>query len=132
MQIVLASYFEEDNHGSGRKIGISPGKPGNLNYNCDSMFEPFSPGQLYWDFHKNKKDDYEGAGEVFSSGYREKLNEFVEMVNAEAKDKGISPLEVLPFKDGDTLLSWEKAGHTSYRTMLADFLRELGYEVEEN
>ena len=132
MQIVLASYFEEDNHGSGRKIGVSPGKPQNLDYDCESVFEPFSPGDLYWDYHKNKKEDYEQAGQIFSEGYRAKLDAFVESAQAKADEEGVSVLEVLPFKDGDTLLSWEKKGNTSYRAMLADYLRELGYDVEEN
>jgi len=132
MQIVLASYFEEDNHGPGRKIGVSPGKPTSIDYECESMFEPFSPGQLYWDYHQNKKNDYDSAGEIFSSGYRAQLDGFVKDAQSRADAEGKSVLEVLPFKDGDTLLTWEKKGNTSYRAMLADFLRDLGYEVEEN
>lgn len=132
MQIVLASYFEEDNHGEGRKIGVSPGKPNNLDYECEFVFEPFSPGDLYWDYHKNKKEDYEHAGEVFVNAYREQLDSFVQEATEEAQKQGKDIIDILPFKDGDTLLSWEKKGNMSYRAMLADYLRDLGYEVEEN
>ncbi len=132
MQIVLASYFEEDNHGLGRKIGVSPGKPSNLDYECEMVFEPFSPGDLYWDYHKNKKDDYDAAGEVFVEGYRKKLDEFMNSLSEEAQNQGKDLIEILPFEEGDTLLSWEKKGNVSYRAMLADYLRDIGYEVEEN
>lgn len=132
MKIVLASYFEQDNHGEGRKIGVSPGKPDTIDYECEFQFEPFSPGDLYWDYHKNKRDDYEGAGKAFVEGYRAQLEEFVEELTSEAESQGKTPIDILPFEDGDTLLTWEKKGNTSYRSMLADYLRDIGYDVEEN
>ena len=132
MQVVLASFFEISNHGNGRKIGISPGKPNNLEYECDLVFEPFSPGDLYWDYHKNKKEDYDSAGEIFVSSYKEKLEAFFQSALEESQKQGKDIQEILPFQDGDTFLSWEKKGNTSYRAMLADYLRDFGYEVEEN
>lgn len=128
-KLYLCSYFEEDLHGPGRKIGISPGKPKDVE--CDSKFDALSPGDLYWDYQKYKKDDPEIAGKAFNKSYRAQLEAFVEEVQAEAKASGKSVFEVLPFQDGDTLLSWEKSGHLTYRTHVAEYLRRLGYEVEE-
>jgi|SRR5690606_6036995 len=131
MKLILASYFEEDNHGHGRKIGVAPSKPKDLPYDCDFVFSHLSPEDLYWEYHKNKKNDPELAGKIFVENFEAKLKDFSNAVVKEAEEKGISNLEVLPFKDGDTLLSWEKGGHTSFRTHIAACLRELGYEVEE-
>lgn len=130
MKIVTASFFQEENHGPGRKIGISPGKPNDVE--CDTVFYPLSPGQLYWDYHKQKKAGNEDAGENFVNGYKEQLDNFVHSVKKEAQETGKTVFEVLPFQDGDTLLSWENKGHLTYRAHAAEALRELGYEVEEN
>jgi len=144
MLIVLASYFEPEHHGDGRKIGVSPGKPkpsqidqacedkGVESYECDSLFKPLSPGDFYWDYMRDKKLNYKEAGRTFRESYSKQLDKFAEGVREKADKEGKDVLEVLPFKDGDTLLSWERNGHMSYRTMLADTLRDLGYDVEEN
>jgi hypothetical protein len=96
-------------------------------YDCSIVFEPLSPGDLYFDYHKMKKVDADKAGVDFTEGYRKQLTNFVN----EVKAKGPAE-EVLPFKEGDTLLTWELRGNTSYRTIVAEFLQELGYAVEEN
>ncbi|MHA2067310.1 MAG: hypothetical protein ACXABY_23325, partial [Candidatus Thorarchaeota archaeon] len=59
MILVLASYWEPENHGPGRKIGISPSKPRNLEeecgYECDLLYEALSPDDsTYYDYHENK------------------------------------------------------------------------------
>jgi hypothetical protein len=54
------------------------------------------------------------------------------MASGEAESQNKTVQEILPFKDGDTLLSWELKGNLSYRSSVANTLRELGYEVEEN
>jgi hypothetical protein len=148
MLIVLASYFEPENHGTGRKIGISPGKkpkqeqidqrceekgvePYSID-DCAAVFRPISPGDYYWDYMRDKKSDYKEAGRIFRESYSKQLDEFAEGVREKADKEGKDVFEILPFKDGDTLLSWEHKGHMSYRTMLADTLRDLGYDVEEN
>lgn len=131
MKLVLASYFQPENHGPGRKIGVSPGKPKESPTECDVVFQSFVP-EGYWDYHKAKKTDPKEAGVKFVTSYEDQLSKFVESVNEEAKKEGKSPLEILPFKDGDTLLSWENKGNMSYRGILARFLRDLGYEVEES
>lgn len=126
----MASYFQEDHHGSGRKIGISPGKPENA-CECEFRFPPLDPGQIYWDYHKYKKDDPEMAGQAFVEAYRKQCEEFVAGVKKNADEEGKSVQEILPFQDGDTLLSWELKGNMTYRAIAAEYLRELGYDVEE-
>ena len=144
MLIVLASYFEPENHGSGRKIGVSPGKPkleqiekaceekGVEPYECEFLYKKLSPGDYYWDYMRDKKGDYKKAGEVFRESYARQLEQFADDVREKAEQEGKDVLDVLPFQEGDTLLSWEHKGHMSYRAMLADTLRDLGYDVEEN
>ena len=128
MKLVLASYFQPENHGDGRKIGVSPGKPRDIE--CESVFTSFVPAN-YWEYHETKKTDPE-AGRKFVEGYNSQLEEFVAEVKQEAEKQGVPVHQLLPFKDGDTLLSWEKKGNLSYRAILAKYLMELGYEVEEN
>ena len=128
VQIVLASFFQPENHGPGRKISIAPGKPRDAQ--CDSLFEMISPGDLYFEYMKNKKDP--DAGKIFVEGYEKILADFKEDVLNEAKENNISIFEVLPFEDGDTLLSWEHKGHMSFRRMAATCLKDLGYDVIEN
>jgi hypothetical protein len=136
MKIYLASFFEIDNHGPGRKIGICPSKPKELEYECELYYPYLSPGDLYWDYHKAKKQagDDEGllkqAGLDFVSGYKNRLKDMKTEVDNISSDTGKSLEEILELEDGDTLLSWEKEGNTSHRTAVAKFLRELGYEVE--
>ena len=133
MRLVLASFFQEENHGHGRKIGICPKKPDSEeSVPCDLKFVALDPGDLYWNYHKQKHSDPDQAGKQFVSAYREKLQHFVEDVRKTASEQGKTVLEVLPFKEGDTLLSWEKKGNTSYRAITAEYLRQLGYDVEES
>lgn len=150
MLIVLAGYFQPENHGPGRKIGISTGKPRNLyekGYECDLVMDSLAPnGDDYWAYQDAKKqakkveatDNEEAArimrdaADAFVSSYKNKLDSLKETVLEMATNENKTPQEVLPLQDGDTLLSWENAGHTSYRTILAEYLRELGYDVEEN
>lgn len=128
MKLVLASYFQPENHGPGRKIGVSPGKPRDVE--CDVVFTPFVPNN-YWEYHSNKKTDPD-AGRKFVEGYNAQLESFVKEVKSEAESLGKSVQELLPFEDGCSLLSWEKKGNLSYRGILAKYLTQLGYEVEEN
>lgn len=125
MKLATASYFEPQNHGEGRKIGITSGKPKSAE--CDFRFEPLDPGDLYWDY-KNKKID----SPTFIQLYKKKLSSFVDEVRETAASEGKTVFEVLPFKDGDTLLSWENNGHTTFREFVAESLRELGYDVIES
>ena len=139
--IYTASYWEPEVHGHGRKIGISPSKPKNLvdecGYDCQICHEFLSPNEIYWDYHKAKKeadgDDVlmKKAGDDFVIGYIARLADFKATLEAESKQTGQSIQSLIGFEDGDTLLSWERGGHTSFREYTAAFLRELGYEVIE-
>lgn len=136
MKIYLASFFETENHGPGRKIGICPSKPKELEYECNLVHEYLSPGDLYWDYHKAKKqagddeDLLKQAGLDFVSGYKSRLENLKSEIDNTSSETGDSIEDILGFEDGDTLLSWEKEGNTSHRISVAKFLRELGYEVE--
>jgi hypothetical protein len=139
--IYTASYFDPESHGPGRKIGISPSKPKNLQeecgYDCEICHEFLSPEQVYWDYFKAKKaadgDDIlmKQAGDNFVTGYQNRLADFKATLETEAKKTGTSIQDLIGFEDGDTLLSWERNGHLSFRDQVAAFLRELGYEVIE-
>lgn len=143
MKITLytASYFDPEVHGPGRKIGISPSKPKNLveecGYDCEIRHEYLSPEDVYWNYHKAKKaadgDDemLKKAGEDFVTGYKNRLAAFKSELESEAKSSGKTIQELIGFEDGDTLLSWERGGHTTFREHTAAFLRELGYDVVE-
>lgn len=139
--IYTASYFEPENHGTGRKIGISPSKPKNLaefGYECDICHDFLSPGDVYWDYHSAKKsagdDDalIKKAGEDFVTGYKNRLVKFKEELEKISKNTGKSIQEIIGFENNDTLLSWERGGNLTFREHTAAFLRELGYEVIEH
>lgn len=118
MKIYLASYLQPQNHGPGRKIAIASSKPDDLKV---SAFVPFIPDEsAIVKYNVIKKTDQKAAAEYFQSYYENKLNEFFEKIES---------LKQLPFQDGDTLLSWERAEYTSYRPTLAKFLEKAGYEV---
>lgn len=130
ISLVLASFFEPHFHGKGRKIGVAPRKPANVE--CDLVFDPLSPtADDYFTYHKNKHDGPE-AGEKFVEAYKTQLGNFCMQVSKDAKKQGKDITELLPFKDGDTLLSWERKGSVTYRKHLAEYLRDLGYDVIEN
>ena len=132
MKIYLASYFEEENHGPGRKIGVSPGKPDSIDYECEQVHRGLGPEDIYWEYHKLKKSDPDKASEYFNKEYEAKLQKFVDEVKKAANQQNTTVFKLIGFEDGDTLLSWEKAGNTSFRTTLAEYLRKLGYDVTEN
>ncbi len=126
MKLFLASYFEPENHGNGRKIGISINKPNEEGpracSTCQVCFDPFIPdSNAFWTYHDTKKTD-PLAGKKFSEAYKSQLENFLTEIEGP---------EDLPFEEGDTLLSWEKRGHLSYRSILATYLEKLGYEVEQ-
>ena len=141
MKIFTASYWEPEVHGHGRKIGISPSKPKNLveeaGYDCDICHEYLSPGDAYWNYFKAKKAAGENADlqkkalDTFVEEYQERLEAFKKEVLDKAKSSGKSVEEIIGFEEEDTLLSWERGGHATYRVQAAKCLRELGYEVEE-
>lgn len=141
MKIVLASYFEPQYHGKGRKIGITPSCPKNLKeehgYSCDLKFSDFSPEDIYWNYISSKKaaKDPEAlklAGDEFVNKYAEKLNSLKKTIEAQAKTENKTVMEVIGLQNEDTLLSWELKGHLTFRTALIEFLTGFGYNVISN
>lgn len=86
---------------------------------------------MYWDYHKEKRENSSLAADKFIKNYREQCENFVKSVLETAKEHNKTVFEVLPFQEEDNLLTWEKGGHTTYRAIAAESLRELGYDVEE-
>jgi hypothetical protein len=118
MKIYLASYLQPQNHGPGRKIAIASSKPDNLKV---SAFVPFIPEESsIVKYNVMKQTDPKAAAEYFQEYYEDRLSSFFQMIVS---------LDQLPFEDGDTLLSWERAEYTSYRPTLAKYLEKAGYEV---
>ena len=151
MKIVLASYFAEETHGPGRKIGITHDKPpalDDLDYDCEFRYEALAPdrGDMIgyyvdrnklkkeaggWNFDEDQKERFKKIGKKFSDAYEEKLKKFVDHVIAESEETGRTPQDIVGLEEGDTLLSLEKGGNTSYRSLTAEYLRKLGYDVNE-
>jgi hypothetical protein len=141
MKIYTASFWEPELHGSGRKICISPSAPKNLEEECgyvpDFSHDWLSPDDVYWDYHKAKKASggdeelMKIAGENFVTAYKSRLEDFKVALENESKETGRSIQDLIGIEDEDTLLSWERGGHITFRTHTAEFLRSLGYEVEE-
>jgi hypothetical protein len=126
MKLYLASFFEPDNHGPGRKISIATNVPEDIDVDATfDMFVPLGMGEYYRDRYKVKN-----AGEKFVGSYKKQLDDMYSELSVDAAKEGKSMMEVLPFKDGDTLLSWEHAGNLSYRGILNDYLKKVGYETE--
>lgn len=128
MKLYLASYFQPENHGPGRLIGISYGKPKDTD--APYVYRQFVPSADIWFKYKDlAKENQEKASATFEVDYKQQIGNFVNQLTKDAKAQGKSPMEMLPLESGDTLASWEKDGHLTYRLLLAPFLQELGYEV---
>lgn len=132
MKIYLASFLEPENFGTGRVIGIiNSNKPTHIV--CDFQFKHLTPRQKLTDTYNDMIiSDPKNAGKQFVTDFTEQLDSFCEEVLAAAQEDGVNVDELLPFKDGDTLASWERASFTNYRSLIAPFLQKLGYEVVIN
>lgn len=132
MKLFLASFLQKENFGKGKIIGITTGsKPRDVV--VKEVFLPVTPSQALLDkYYDLREKDPKEAGEYFTSEYTAQLEKFVEDVQEVAESEGKTPMDVLPFSDGDTLCSWERAQYTNYRKILAPFLEKLGYEVVNN
>lgn len=129
MKLYLASFFEPDNHGPGRKISVATGVPKDIKVN--TCFDPLVPEGMR-EYYRERNINSKVAGEKFEKSYNEQLDNLYKNITEDAKIENKSIQELLPFQEGDTLLSWEKSGNISYRTILYDFLIKLGYEVALN
>lgn len=72
------------------------------------------------------------AAENFINGFRDQLNDFVNKVIKYAAEFHKTPIELLPFQESDTLVSWERKANNNYRGLVAEALEKLGYEVISN
>lgn len=132
MKLFLASFLQRENFGPGNVISICRGsKP----KDCDvkQQFVHFIPAQSLLDqYYLLRNNDQKAAGELFVTGYQSQLQQTIDEIIKEAAKTTLSPIQVLPFKDGDTLCSWERKQNNNYRKILAPYLERLGYEVVLN
>lgn len=129
MKLFLASFLQKENFGPGTVISICNGsKPRDIA--VKQQFKHFIPSQdLISTYYDVVTEEPEKASKIFVSGYQKQLEEVVDSIKQEAEKEGLSPTDILPFKDGDTLCSWERAQNNNYRKILAPYLEKLGYEV---
>lgn len=126
IKIYLASHKEPENHGYGRKISISRSKP----KGSGLEFLPFCPSlKISNEYIVKKASDPNEAAYYFNNSYANQLDLLKKDVYTQCKQTGLLPKDILPFKDGDTLLSWERFMFSNYRHHVAEFLLEMGYEV---
>ena len=129
MKLYLASFEEHHNHGPGRKIAIADTKPDF--YDVDGAFTFLMPKQeITHEYRKMQIANQMKAASFFNKEYKQQLSDFCSDVLKNAGEQNTDPTSLLPFKDGDSLLSWERESFTSYRPVVAEYLKKLGYEVE--
>lgn len=128
MKLYLASYLEKHNFGSGELYAIANTKPNN--FKLSQAYTFFIPAEgILEKYRKLQLENQKEAADYFNTAFSAQLDSFVDAVKAVHENEGTPIFELLPFKDGDTLLSWEREGYTSYRPMIAKCLKVLGYEV---
>ena len=132
MKLYLASFIQKRNFGPGRIISITnSGKPQDLN--VESIFLPLTPPvELIQKYLKIKEIDLKSAGNFFVEIYQSQLDTFVAQVYKVVNETNQTVEEILPFKEGDTLCSWERKEYTHYRGAVALCLERLGYIVVLN
>ena len=115
MKLYLASFIQKRNFGPGRIISITnSGKPQDLN--VESIFLPLTPPvELIQKYLKIKEIDLKSAGNFFVEIYQSQLDTFVAQVYKVVNETNQTVEEILPFKEGDTLCSWERKEYTHYR-----------------
>jgi hypothetical protein len=128
MKIYLASYKETNNHGFGRKISVAESKPPELDIKF--IYKDFVPSnEIINNYYLNKNKNQDLAAKAFELEFSKQLDEFKGKLLKFCENNNKEPKEVLPFKDGDTLLSWERFGYSNYRKPISNLLESLGYEV---
>lgn len=130
MKIYLASFFEKQNHGNGRKFSVCEGFPEDVP--TQGMIHYLTPSsEIIKEYHQNKlnTDISYKAGEIFELSFAKELDCLYSDLVEESKSSGKDLKDILPFKDGDTLLSWEREHYTNYRKVISKILEKLGYEV---
>jgi hypothetical protein len=129
MKIHLASFFQTENHGSGRKIAIAP-KSDNFSFKVDAAWVSVIPSQEIYDKYRELQlSDQKEAANYFVFYYNKQLEDFFEEVKSDAAKDNKDIFDLLPIKDEDTLLSWEREEFTNYRKILAEHLKDIGVDV---
>ena len=135
MKLFLASFLERDNFGPGKVIAIIDPRGNNKpdDIKCDSFFKPFTPSAELVDSYQGMRgNDPAGAADMFTSTYTDQLESFFKEVSEDAEKEGKTIQDLLPFKNGDTLVSWERGAFTNYRRILGPILEKMGYIVSLN
>jgi hypothetical protein len=132
MRIYLASFLESDNFGPGKVIGVANGsKPTDIK--CDTVFPPLIPSnEIMSNYNDMSVNDPKNAASVFVKAFTDQLEELRNKVQTAADEAGMSPVDMLPFADGDTLASWEREAFTNYRPLIASCLVSLGFDVVQH
>jgi len=128
MKVYLASYLQPENHGPGRKIAIASTKPDNIDVSGAWSFA-IPDEELLQDYRRKQLDDQTAAAALFNDGYKRQLDNVFGSIKIDAERDSKEPVELLPFENGDTLLSWEREGFTNYRGILAGYLKSIGVDV---
>ena len=130
MKIYLASFYEKHNHGNGRKFSVCSSFPEDTP--TQGMIPYLTPSpSILSEYDKNKIniEISARAGEIFETSFKKELDALYLDLTEESKVNNKSIMEILPFEDGDTLLSWEREHYTNYRKNIANILQKIGYEV---
>ena len=132
MKLYLASFLEPHNFGPGRVISIANGdKPDHIE--CDQVFPWLVPSiETTKQYRDESLNNPKVAGKNFVDRFTSELDAFMDELTETCKKDGVTPQDILPFEDGDTLASWERADFTNYRRLVAPYLEKLGYEVVNN
>lgn len=132
MIIYLASFLEPKNFGPGRIIGIATGsKP--MHVDVATQFLPFIPEEdIITRYQENKFKNPTKASRDFVLSFKKQLEDFSNSILRKSKNRDMSPQDLLPFLEGDTLASWERSGRNNYRSLVGETLKILGYEVVVN
>ena len=128
MKIFLASFLEPENFGPGRKLAITTSKP--ESFEVDGKISYLTPSdELIENYKIKQQNDQKEASDYFNKSFYEQLKSTYVSLKSYAKENSKTEMEVLPLKDGDTLLSWERDGFTNYRGTVAGLLKKIGYEI---
>jgi hypothetical protein len=129
IKLYLASFLEPSNFGTGRIISIANtngGKPKSIK--VDSIFEPFTPNiELIKTYNQLRAKNQILASQEFVIGYTKQLDEFFIQLQEASVAENTAMVNLLPFKNSDTLASWERANFTNYRKVLAPYLLKIGF-----
>jgi hypothetical protein len=131
--------LEPENFGPGKVYAIARSKPEELV--VAGLYSHLTPNEEYISTYKKMQLDYDQdipdtvsaaqklASEYFNTAFYEQCKLFLIELNKAAKNENKKMIDLLPFEDGDTLVSWERFGNSNYRGMVGGLLKKIGYEV---